>query len=90
VFYLTDEAESSGKGANSVVSYVDHYLQHFGLGESFASFHFDNCTGQNKNNIVLWYAAWRVITGKHVVISFLGNVLSIINWAVGIIYSKKC
>lgn len=92
VFYLTDEAESSGKGANSVVSYVDHYLQHFGLGESFASFHFDNCTGQNKNNIVLWYAAWRVITGQHKKIHYgtmvAGHTKFAPDWHFGIWKSK--
>jgi hypothetical protein len=64
-FYLADEGQSPGKGANTVVSYVHHFLQHYGLGEETASFHFDNCAGQNKNNIVLQYAMWRVILGNN-------------------------
>lgn len=69
-FYLADEGQSPGKGANTVVSYVHHFLQHYGLGEETASFHFDNCAGQNKNNIVLQYAMWRVILGLHVRIHY--------------------
>jgi len=64
VFYLADEGLSPGKGANTVISYVHHYLDHYGLGETEAEFHFDNCSGQNKNNMVLWYALWRIMTGK--------------------------
>lgn len=63
-FYLVDEAESKGKGANSVVNMVHHYFQYYGLGESDACIHFDNCCGQNKNNVVVQYAMWRVMTGK--------------------------
>ncbi|XP_069108896.1 LOW QUALITY PROTEIN: uncharacterized protein [Argopecten irradians] len=72
VFYLVDEAESSGvgKGANSVISMVHHYFHHHGHGEEIANIHFDNCSGQNKNNIVLWYALWRVIVGLHVGIQY--------------------
>ncbi|CAC5424720.1 unnamed protein product [Mytilus coruscus] len=64
-FYLIDEAESIGEGAHSVVSMVHHYFNKFGHGETDAKIHFDNCTGQNKNNVVLWYALWRVMTGLH-------------------------
>ncbi|CAC5369395.1 unnamed protein product [Mytilus coruscus] len=64
-FYLIDEAESIGKGAHSVVSMVHYYFNKFGHGETDAKIHFDNCTGQNKNNVVLWYALWRVMTGLH-------------------------
>lgn len=70
VFYLIDEAENTGKGANSVISMVHHFFQQHGYGEKTASIHFDNCSGQNKNNFVLWYALWRVIVGLHVVIEY--------------------
>ncbi|KAH3755462.1 hypothetical protein DPMN_190158 [Dreissena polymorpha] len=43
VFYLANEDESPGKGANTVVSYVHHYLHHYGLGKEKAVFPFDNC-----------------------------------------------
>lgn len=70
VFYLVDEAETTGKGANSVVSMVHHYLTYYGHGEEEGEFHFDNCSGQNKNNTVLWYGLWRVMTGLHKKIEF--------------------
>ena len=70
MFYLANEGEAPGKGANTVVSYVHHYLKHYGLGEQRANFHFDNCTGQNKNNTVLWYTMWRVITGNYTHVTY--------------------
>jgi len=63
VFYLVDEAELPGKGANTVTSMAHHYFLHHGLGETDAVINFDNCSGQNKNNVVLWYGLWRVLTG---------------------------
>ncbi|CAC5415430.1 unnamed protein product [Mytilus coruscus] len=51
-FYLVDEEETQGKGANSVVSMVYHYLMYYGHGETNGKFHFDNCSGQNKNNVI--------------------------------------
>ncbi|XP_053374055.1 uncharacterized protein LOC123563558 [Mercenaria mercenaria] len=65
VFYLVDESDSIGKGADSVVSMVHHYLYWYGHGEIDGKFHFDNAAGQNKNNIVLWYGLWRVLLGYH-------------------------
>ena len=59
-----DEAQLPGKGANSVICMAHHYLTYHGLGECKAVIHFDNCCGQNKNNMVLWYGLWRVLTGE--------------------------
>ncbi|XP_052805759.1 uncharacterized protein LOC128235083 [Mya arenaria] len=70
VFYLGDEGVAPGKGANTVVSYLHHYLENYGLGEEHAQFHFDNCQGQNKNNAVLGYAVWRTLTGGHKTIQY--------------------
>lgn len=53
VNYLIDEASDSGKGANTVVSLLHHFLEHHALGEVELGLHADNCSGQNKNNIVL-------------------------------------
>ncbi|MEQ2242511.1 hypothetical protein ILYODFUR_036530 [Ilyodon furcidens] len=39
---------------------MDHFFTHFGTGETDVDLHCDNCTGQNKNNFVLWYGAWQV------------------------------
>lgn len=70
VNYLIDEASTVGKGANSTISYVHHYLETHGLGETHAYLHADNCTGQNKNNYFLWYFAWRVINELHQSINY--------------------
>ena len=43
VNYLIDEASSSTKGANSVISYLHHYFENYGLGEKKAILHADNC-----------------------------------------------
>ena len=43
------------------------------VGETDVFLRADNCTGQNKNNYVLWYLLWRAITGRHtnITLSFL-------------------
>ena len=53
VNYLIDEASDTGKGANTVVSLLHHFLERHGLGEVNLHLHADNCSGQNKNNTVL-------------------------------------
>ena len=65
VFFLIDEAEHVGKGAVVVVSLVHAFFHLHGLGERNVTLQADNCTGQNKNTTMLWYMAWRVITGLH-------------------------
>ena len=71
VNYLIDEASDVGKGANSTISYVHHYFQNHGLGETCVHLHADNCSRQNKNNCFLWYLAWRAINQLHNAISYL-------------------
>ena len=65
--YLVDEAISIGKGCNSVISYLHHYLETHQSDEAKNSLiiHADNCAGQNKNNYMLMYLAWRVAKGCH-------------------------
>lgn len=58
--YLIDEGMSSTKGSNEVISYMHHFFGNFGVGETEVDLHCDNCSGQNKNNFMLWYLAWRV------------------------------
>lgn len=65
VNYLIDEASDVGKGANTTISYVHHYFQNHGLGETQAHLHADNCSGQNKNNYFIWYLSWRTILQLH-------------------------
>ena len=65
VNFIIDEASDTGKGANTVVSMLDYFFSHYGLGEATASLHADNCCGQNKNNTMVQYLMWRVLTGLH-------------------------
>ena len=79
VNYLIDEDNSIGyngaktHGPNSVISMLDHYFTKHGLQEKDCHLHCDNCIGQNKNNFVVGYLVWRVITGKHknITLSFM-------------------
>ncbi|RUA07217.1 MAG: hypothetical protein DSY43_00315 [Gammaproteobacteria bacterium] len=57
-------------GPNNVISMLDFYLFHNGMGERRAVFHADNCGGQNKNKSVLHYFCWRVGKGLHTEISY--------------------
>ena len=51
--YLINEEFDTGKGANTVVSMLHHFLEHHTLGEEEVELHADNCVGQNKNNMVI-------------------------------------
>ena len=53
IFYLIDAASNMGKGTNTVLSPLHHFLENHGLGEVNLHLHADNCFGQNKNNVVL-------------------------------------
>jgi hypothetical protein len=53
VNYLIDESLDVGKGANTVVSLLHHYLEHHSHGASRVHLNADNCCGQNKNNTFL-------------------------------------
>ena len=70
VNYLIDEASDIGKGANTTISFLHHYFQNHGLGETRVHLHADNCSGQNKNNFFLWYLAWRTILQLHESVSY--------------------
>ena len=69
VNFVIDEASDTGKGANTVVSLLDLYFSHYGFCETTTSLHADNCSGQNKNNTMMQYLMWRVLTGLHQSIS---------------------
>ncbi len=62
--FLIDEARSCGKGANSIVSMVHYYLEYYSHGEDNICLQADNCIGQNKNNTMTAYLAWRIATGR--------------------------
>ena len=46
------EAVDTGKGSNSVVSYLHHFLSVYSMGATDLTLHADNCSGQNKNNMI--------------------------------------
>lgn len=73
VVFLLDEATVVGKGANCVISLLDYFFDNYGLKETHLHLHADNCSGQNKNNAVIQYLLWRVVTGKHqsITLSFM-------------------
>lgn len=65
VNYLIDEADFQGKGADTVISLLDHFFHNFGAGEDHMMLTADNCVGQNKNNALMHYLMYLVMTGKH-------------------------
>ena len=64
-FFLADEAGSCGKGANVVISQLDVFFNNHGFGEKHVFLHAVNCCGQNKNNAMIQYLAWRGLTNRH-------------------------
>ena len=91
--YLIDESHCSSKGSNAVISYLHHYFENYGLGEQEVNLHCDNCSGQNKNQCVLAYLMWRVVTGSHKSISlnFLitGHTKFAPDWCFGLLKQKS-
>ena len=73
VYFLIDESETVGKGAKTVISLLDAFFENYGAGETEINLQADNCTGQNKNNYVIWYLMWRVMTGLNnkITLSFM-------------------
>ena len=92
VNYLIDEGVDTGKGANSIISKLHHFLHNFGLGEQRVVLHADNCCGQNKNNNMMQYLMWRCMVGLHkeAQISFLvvGHTKFAPDWCFGLLKRK--
>ena len=65
VNFLIDEGMVVDKGSNSVISYLHYFFAKYGLGEEIAQLHCDNCSGQNKNQFMMAYLAWRCIFNLH-------------------------
>lgn len=90
--FLIPEAVQVTKGSNAIVSYLHYYLQHHSQGEKQIYMHADNCVGQNKNNIVVGYLAWRIIQNlnESITLSFLpvGHTKFGCDWAFGL-FKKK-
>ena len=73
VNYLIDENDQPGKGANCVVSMIHHYLELNSSATQEVLLHADNAVGQNKNNTMMQYLCWRIITARNykIKISFM-------------------
>ena len=86
--YLIDEAMSTGKGANSIISLLHYHFAVHGLGENKVHLHADNCCGQNKNNYMIQYLSWRTMVGLHqeITLSFLlvGHTKFAPDWCFGL------
>jgi hypothetical protein len=65
VNYLIDEADFLEKNANTVISLLDHFFSHYGYGETHAYLTADNCVGQNKNNAMIQYLMYRILSNLH-------------------------
>ena len=80
-----------GKGANAVVSML-HFFEVHGLGEKDVHLHADNCGGQNKNNIMVGYLLWCVLTGLHenIILSFMvaGHTKFSPDWCFGLLKKR--
>ncbi|XP_062621644.1 uncharacterized protein LOC134283212 [Saccostrea cucullata] len=69
--FIVDENQTIGpdgtqtSGPNAVISMLDYALTEHNFGEQKCTLHADNCSGQNKNQFVIAYLCWRVITGRH-------------------------
>lgn len=90
--FLIPESVSSTKGSNLIVSLFDRYLEMTSRGEETIFIHADNCVGQNKNNILLGYLAWRITKkkNKRIVLSFMpvGHTKFSCDWAFGLLKRK--
>ena len=53
-----------------MISRLNYFFDVHGLGETDVFLHADNCTGQNKNNAMVDYLMWRVMTGGHTNITY--------------------
>ena len=88
VNFLTDEAGECGKGANNVICRLHFFFDTHGLGEKVVFLHADNCSGQNKNNAMIQYLAWRAATKRHtsLTLSFLvvGHTKFSPDWCFGL------
>ena len=54
VLFLIDESVCVMKGANRVISLLDYFFLNSGLKEKTIYLHTDICSGQNKNNAMLY------------------------------------
>ena len=86
--FLLMRRSTSARGLSGSSPTSTFFSENYGLGENRVQLHCDNCSGQNKNNFVLWYFAWRVMKGLHseVNINFLpaGHTKFAPDWCFGL------
>lgn len=79
-------------GPDSVISMLDWALENHNSGEMSCTIHTDNCCGQNKNQYVIGYFMWRVMTKQHNRIEFKmqipGHARCLIDK--DLLFSKSC
>ena len=66
--------KGTAKGANTTLNMVYSALQKFArIGKKHLRITCDNCSGQNKNNLSLWFWIWLVMLGwyKDIIINFM-------------------
>ena len=65
--------EGTSKGANTTLNMVFDFLQKNHHGEKNLYVTCDNCSGQNKNNLSLWFWSWLIMLGwyENIYINFM-------------------
>jgi len=63
--YVLDEDELLNKGINGTLSLVFNGIKQFNKEEKHLKLTCDNCVGQNKNNVTLWFCLYLVICGYY-------------------------
>ncbi|XP_061170719.1 uncharacterized protein LOC133180166 [Saccostrea echinata] len=78
--FLIDEHETidcdgtNTHGPDSVISMIDWSFSQYGTGDRKITIHADNCSGQNKNQFVIGYLMWRIMTGQQDEITYMMQV----------------
>jgi hypothetical protein len=63
--YFNPESCTISKCSDSVISFLHHYFEVYGVGEQTVVLHADNCGGQNENRFIINYFAYHVMKKLH-------------------------
>ena len=81
-------------GLDCVILLLHHHLQTHAHGEPHLHMHADNCVGQNKNQYVIAYLAWRVLVGLnstiHLLFMHVGHMRCSVDAYFGLLKKKIC
>lgn len=71
--YLIPESVSVSKGSSYIISMLHNCLSKHSIGERELWLHTDNCVWQNKNNAIMSYFNYRILTGMNdkILLSFM-------------------